>query len=172
MRQYMMRITAYADRLLEDLELVEWPPSTLEMQKNWIGKSEGLEITFPFLKPLQSGLEGIRIFTTRPDTIFGVTYMVVAPEHPIVSEITTPEQKQKVEEYQKTSSLKSDLDRMELNKKKQGFLQELLFLILQILLKKFRFGSAIMCYTDTEQERSWPFRLMIKETLSLQEPSD
>lgn len=98
--------------------------------------------------------------------------MVVAPEHPIVSEITTPEQKQKVEEYQKTSSLKSDLDRMELNKEKTGVLQELLFLILQILLKKFRFGSAIMCYTDTEQERSWPFRLMIKETLSLQEPSD
>ncbi|EKR75390.1 leucine--tRNA ligase [Leptospira noguchii] len=120
MRQYMMRITAYADRLLEDLKLVEWPSSTLEMQKNWIGKSEGLEIIFPFPKPLQSGLEGIRIFTTRPDTIFGVTYMVVAPEHPIVSEITTPEQKQKVEEYQKISSLKSDLDRMELNKEKTG----------------------------------------------------
>ncbi|EMJ91301.1 leucine--tRNA ligase [Leptospira alstonii] len=120
MRQYMMRITAYADRLLEDLKLVQWPPSTLEMQKNWIGKSEGLEITFPFKKTLDSGLDGIRIFTTRPDTIFGVTYMVVAPEHPIVSEITTPEQKQKVEEYQKASSLKSDLDRMELTKEKTG----------------------------------------------------
>ncbi|EMJ66225.1 leucine--tRNA ligase [Leptospira sp. P2653] len=120
MRQYMMRITAYADRLLEDLKLVQWPSSTLEMQKNWIGKSEGLEITFPFKKPLKSGLDGIRIFTTRPDTIFGVTYMVVAPEHPIVSEITTPEQKQKVEEYQKASSLKSDLDRMELTKEKTG----------------------------------------------------
>ncbi|EMY79563.1 leucine--tRNA ligase-like protein [Leptospira weilii serovar Ranarum str. ICFT] len=120
MRQYMMRITAYADRLLEDLKLVQWPPSTLEMQKNWIGKSEGLEITFPFKKTLNGGLDGIRIFTTRPDTIFGVTYMVVAPEHPIVSEITTPEQKQKVEEYQKLSSLKSDLDRMELNKEKTG----------------------------------------------------
>ncbi|TGL80641.1 leucine--tRNA ligase [Leptospira yasudae] len=120
MRQYMMRITAYADRLLEDLKLVQWPPSTLEMQKNWIGKSEGLEITFPFPTPLASGLDGIRIFTTRPDTIFGVTYMVVAPEHPIVAEITTPEQKQKVEEYQKASSLKSDLDRMELTKEKSG----------------------------------------------------
>lgn len=120
MRQYMMRITAYADRLLEDLKLVEWPPSTLEMQKNWIGKSEGLEITFPFKKSLPSGLDGIRIFTTRPDTIFGVTYMVVAPEHPIVAEITTPEQKQKVEEYQKASSLKSDLDRTELSKEKTG----------------------------------------------------
>ncbi|PJZ27864.1 leucine--tRNA ligase [Leptospira kmetyi] len=120
MRQYMMRITAYADRLLADLKLVEWPVSTLEMQKNWIGKSEGLEITFPFKKSLPSGLEGIRIFTTRPDTIFGVTYMVVAPEHPIVAEITTPEQKQKVEEYQKASSLKSDLDRTELSKEKTG----------------------------------------------------
>ncbi|MCG6192023.1 leucine--tRNA ligase [Leptospira sp. FAT2] len=120
MRQYMMRITAYADRLLEDLKLVQWPPSTLEMQKNWIGKSEGLEITFPFPATLPSGLDGIRIFTTRPDTIFGVTYMVVAPEHPIVAEITTPEQKQKVEEYQKASSLKSDLDRMELTKEKTG----------------------------------------------------
>ncbi|MCG6166631.1 leucine--tRNA ligase [Leptospira sanjuanensis] len=120
MRQYMMRITAYADRLLEDLKLVQWPPSTLEMQKNWIGKSEGLEITFPFPATLPSGLDGIRIFTTRPDTIFGVTYMVVAPEHPIVTEITTPEQKQKVEEYQKASSLKSDLDRMELTKEKSG----------------------------------------------------
>ncbi|TGM09559.1 leucine--tRNA ligase [Leptospira barantonii] len=120
MRQYMMRITAYADRLLEDLKLVEWPTSTLEMQKNWIGKSEGLEITFPFKKSLSSGLDGIRIFTTRPDTIFGVTYMVVAPEHPIVAEITTPDQKQKVEEYQKASSLKSDLDRTELSKEKTG----------------------------------------------------
>lgn len=172
MRQYMMRITAYADRLLEDLKLVEWPSSTLEMQKNWIGKSEGLEIIFPFPKPLQSGLEGIRIFTTRPDTIFGVTYMVVAPEHPIVSEITTPEQKQKVEEYQKVSSLKSDLDRMELNKEKQEFLQELLFSILQILPKKFQFGSATTCYTDMELEQSWPFRLTTKETLNLQKPLD
>ncbi|XDD50601.1 leucine--tRNA ligase [Leptospira sp. WS92.C1] len=119
MRQYMMRITAYADRLLEDLTLVQWPTSTLEMQKNWIGKSEGLEITFPLKTPVND-LDGIRIFTTRPDTIFGVTYMVVAPEHPIVSLITTPEQRQKVEEYQKTSSLKSDLDRMELNKDKTG----------------------------------------------------
>ncbi|RHX91782.1 leucine--tRNA ligase [Leptospira stimsonii] len=119
MRQYMMRITAYADRLLEDLTLVEWPTSTLEMQKNWIGKSEGLEITFPFKKSI-GDLDGIRIFTTRPDTIFGVTYMVVAPEHPIVSAITTPEQKQKVEEYQKASALKSDLDRTELSKEKSG----------------------------------------------------
>ncbi|TGK32658.1 leucine--tRNA ligase [Leptospira gomenensis] len=119
MRQYMMRITAYADRLLEDLSLVQWPTSTLEMQKNWIGKSEGLEINFPLKQPI-SDLDGIRIFTTRPDTIFGVTYMVVAPEHPIVPKITTAEQKQNVEAYQKSASLKSDLDRMELNKDKTG----------------------------------------------------
>lgn len=139
MRQYMMRITAYADRLLEDLSLVSWPQSTLEMQKNWIGKSEGLEITFPFdpatnervniaksqldsetfsQKDLNYG--GIRVYTTRPDTIFGVTYMVLAPEHPLVDLLTSSEQKVKVQEYRKSTALKSDLDRTELSKEKSG----------------------------------------------------
>jgi leucyl-tRNA synthetase len=116
MRQYMMRITAYADRLLEDLALCEWPVSTLEMQRNWIGKSEGLEIEFP----LSEKAGGILVYTTRPDTIFGATYLVIAPEHPLVSEITTESQKVEVEAYQKDCSLKSDLERTELNKDKSG----------------------------------------------------
>src|SRR4026207_859496 len=80
MRQWVLKITAYADRLLEDLKLVEWPTSTLEMQKNWIGRSIGAEVDFEL--PGRPGM--IRIFTTRPDTLFGATYMVLAPEHPLV----------------------------------------------------------------------------------------
>lgn len=121
MKQYMMRITAYAERLLEDLQLCEWPVSTLEMQKNWIGKSRGLEIDFPLEKPLPGGkAEAVRVFTTRPDTIFGVSYMVLAPEHALVGSITTPENQQAVADYQKATALKSDLDRTELNKDKTG----------------------------------------------------
>lgn len=116
MRQYMMRITAYAERLLEDLSLCEWPISTLEMQRNWIGKSEGLEIEFP----LSTKGKGIAVYTTRPDTIFGATYLVLAPEHPLVLEITTDSQKSQVESYQKDCALKSDLERTELNKDKSG----------------------------------------------------
>jgi len=115
MRQYMMRITAYADRLLKDLDLVSWPLSTLEMQKNWIGKSRGVELEFA----LKNG-KSIRVFTTRPDTIFGATYLVLAPEHPLVDDLTTPENQKSIEEYRKASSLKSDLDRTELNKEKTG----------------------------------------------------
>ncbi|EMK00302.1 MULTISPECIES: leucine--tRNA ligase [unclassified Leptospira] len=118
MRQYMMRITAYAERLLEDLSLVTWPSSTLEMQKNWIGKSEGLELIFPF--DPSSPQNGIKVYTTRPDTIFGVSYMVLAPEHPLVDSITSKEQWEKVQEYKKSSALKSDLDRTELSKEKSG----------------------------------------------------
>ncbi len=115
MRQYMMRITAYAERLLEDLSLVSWPPSTLEMQKNWIGRSEGCEIEFR-----TESNDSIPVFTTRPDTIFGATYLVLAPEHPLVKKITSKEQSKEVETYAKAASLKSDLDRTELNKEKTG----------------------------------------------------
>ncbi|XDD46757.1 leucine--tRNA ligase [Leptospira sp. WS39.C2] len=116
MRQYMMRITSYAERLLNDLSLCEWPPSTLEMQRNWIGKSEGLELNFH----VPSLNKDITVYTTRPDTIFGATYLVLAPEHPLVAELTTAEQKKAVETYQKDCSLKSDLERTELNKDKTG----------------------------------------------------
>ena len=114
MKQYMMRITAYAERLLDDLSLVSWPPSTLEMQKNWIGKSEGVELSFPV------GNHPVRVYTTRPDTIFGVTYLVLAPEHPLVDEITTDAQRAEMDKYRREASLKSELDRTELSKDKTG----------------------------------------------------
>ncbi len=107
MRQWMMRITAYTERLLEDGKELDWPASTMEQQKNWIGRSEGAEIDFP----LKGKDEHIRIFTTRPDTIFGATYMVLAPEHLLVDSITTDEQKKLVRAYCAQASSKSDLER-------------------------------------------------------------
>jgi leucyl-tRNA synthetase len=116
MRQWMLRITAYADRLLEDLELLDWPESIKEMQRNWVGRSEGAEIEFPVV-----GLDGrIRVFTTRPDTLFGATYMVLAPEHELVDQITTPEHRAEVEAYRRQAQQKSDLERTELAREKTG----------------------------------------------------
>ena len=107
MRQWMMRITAYAERLLDDGKGLDWPPSTLEQQRNWIGRSEGAEIDFP----VKGKNENVRIFTTRPDTIFGATYMVLAPEHSLVDAITTEEQRKAVESYRSQANRKSDLER-------------------------------------------------------------
>lgn len=116
MRQWVLRITEYAERLLEDLDLVEWPVSTKEMQINWIGKSVGANVVF---KVDQHDLE-FTVFTTRSDTLFGATYCVLAPEHPFVSHITTVEQKADVEAYIQACATKSDLQRTELNKEKTG----------------------------------------------------
>lgn len=107
MRQWMMRITAYAERLLEDAEDLDWPASTLEQQRNWIGRSEGADIEFR----IQSRTEKIRVFTTRADTLFGATYMVLAPEHPLVELITSATQRPLVEQYRREAMLKSDLER-------------------------------------------------------------
>lgn len=115
MRQWMLRITEYADRLLNDLELVEWPQSTRDMQINWIGKSVGAEIVFK----TETGSD-ITVFTTRPDTIFGAMYLVLAPEHHLVKELTTGEKLAEVENYISQASEKSDLERQELNKDKSG----------------------------------------------------
>lgn len=116
MRQWVLRITEYAERLLEDLDLVEWPVSTKEMQINWIGKSVGANVVF---KVDQHDLE-FTVFTTRSDTLFGATYCVLAPEHPFVSQITTADQKADVEAYIQACATKSDLQRTELNKEKTG----------------------------------------------------
>ncbi|MFU8858788.1 MAG: leucine--tRNA ligase [Cyclonatronaceae bacterium] len=116
MRQWMLRITAYADRLLEDLEEVDWPDSIKEMQRNWIGRSIGADIDFR----VSGHDETIRVFTTRPDTLFGATYMVLSPEHPLVDVITTAEQKTAVEAYRAEAANKSELDRTDLNKDKSG----------------------------------------------------
>lgn len=116
MRQWMLRITAYADRLIDDLDLVDWPESIKEMQRNWIGRSEGAQITFN----VAGSDQHFDVFTTRPDTLFGVSYIVMAPEHQIVKSITTPEQKAAVDAYIEKTSHKSDLDRTDLNKDKTG----------------------------------------------------
>jgi leucyl-tRNA synthetase len=116
MRQWMLRITAYAERLLNDLETIDWTHSLKEMQRNWIGRSEGAEVDFQ----IDVSNEKIRVFTTRPDTLFGATYMVLSPEHGLVGEITTIEQKSAVEEYKKFAASKSDLERTELAKDKTG----------------------------------------------------
>lgn len=116
MKQWMLKITEYADRLLEDLEELDWPESIKEMQRNWIGRSEGAEVTFQ----IDGFDETIKVFTTRPDTLFGATYMVLAPEHKLVDLITTEEQRPQVETYKKEIESKSDLERTELSKEKTG----------------------------------------------------
>ncbi|MDQ0430427.1 leucyl-tRNA synthetase [Planomicrobium stackebrandtii] len=116
MRQWVLRITEYADRLLEDLDELDWPESLKDMQRNWIGKSEGAELEFQVADTEHS----FRAFTTRPDTIFGATYAVLAPEHKLVAGITTAEQKQAVEKYIDDVKTKSDLERTDLAKDKSG----------------------------------------------------
>ncbi len=117
MRQWVLKITAYAERLLQDLDDLDWPESLKDMQRNWIGKSVGAEIDFA-IEGYEA--ENIRVFTTRPDTLFGATYMVLAPEHHLVQKITTPEQQKAVEAYVEAAASKSDLDRQELSKEKTG----------------------------------------------------
>ena len=141
LRQWMLRITSYGDRLLTELDDLNWSESIKEMQRNWIGRSTGAEVDFFIgngegdLKnqfaawndgrssasfPEEPGDDVLRIYTTRPDTLFGATYMVIAPEHPFVDRLTTPEQKEAVDDYVRKASLKSDLDRTELAKTKTG----------------------------------------------------
>jgi len=116
MRQWMLKITDYAESLLDGLDDLDWPHSVKELQRNWIGRSEGAHIDFqvPSIK------QHVRVFTTRHDTLFGATYMVIAPEHPLVSKLVTDEQKEAVERYIEEASKKSDLDRTDLNKDKTG----------------------------------------------------
>lgn len=115
MKQWVLRITEYAERLLQDLDLVDWPESIKEMQRNWIGKSIGATVKFT----TETG-DALEVFTTRPDTLFGATYMVISPEHPLVAKLTKPEQKATIEAYQKATLAKNDLERTELNKEKTG----------------------------------------------------
>ncbi|SFP53464.1 leucine--tRNA ligase [Salibacterium halotolerans] len=116
MKQWMLKITDYADRLLEDLEDLDWPESVKDMQRNWIGRSEGAEVYFD----IDGHDETFTAFTTRPDTLFGATYCVLAPEHELIDVITTDEQKDAVETYKREIGTKSDLERTELQKEKTG----------------------------------------------------
>ena len=116
LRQWVLRITAYADRLLADLDLLDWPDSLKRAQSNWIGRSEGVTVSF-----VEQGThEPIVVFTTRPDTLFGVSYLVLAPEHPLVDKIVTMDQKEEIEEYRKRTAAKTDLARTDLAKEKTG----------------------------------------------------
>jgi len=134
LKQWMLRITAYAERLLDDLDLVDWPRAIKEMQRNWVGRSEGAEVHFYLGDepdawmtrrrsdgiPREPGDDALRVFTTRPDTLFGATYMVLAPEHPFVDRLTTPEQRAAVDAYRQQATNKSELDRTDLAKAKTG----------------------------------------------------
>ncbi len=134
MTQWMLRITAYAERLVEDLEDVDWPRPIKDMQRNWVGRSEGAEVDFPIAdgatrdtmaggpRPWREapGPDVIRVFTTRPDTLFGATYMVLAPEHPLVDKVTTGARRGDVAAYRAAAARKSDLDRTDLAKGKTG----------------------------------------------------
>ena len=116
MRQWMLRITEYAERLLADLDGLDWSEGIKEMQRNWIGKSEGAEVTFA----IAGSEKTVTVYTTRPDTLFGATYMVLSPEHPLIGEITTEAQRAAVNQYRDEAARKSDMDRTELNTEKTG----------------------------------------------------
>ncbi|MGB5944652.1 leucine--tRNA ligase [Paenisporosarcina sp.] len=116
MKQWMLKITAYADRLIEDLDDLDWPESIKDMQRNWVGRSEGAQLTFK----VEGTEHSFKAFTTRPDTIFGATYAVLAPEHPLVNELTSEDKRQEVASYIESVKLKSDLERTDLAKSKTG----------------------------------------------------
>ncbi|MFN0064996.1 MAG: leucine--tRNA ligase [Chlamydiales bacterium] len=116
LKQWVLKITAYAERLLEDLEGLDWPEGLKKLQKNWIGKSEGAVVEFP----IEGSAERISVFTTRHDTIFGVTYLVLSPEHPFIDQVNREGHKEAIKAYQKKSAAKSDLERSELAKEKTG----------------------------------------------------
>jgi leucyl-tRNA synthetase len=175
MRQWVLKITAYADRLLDDLKLVDWPTSTLEMQKNWIGRSIGAEVEFAL-----DGVNGnLRIFTTRPDTLFGATYMVLAPEHPLVEAVTTAERRSEVMAYREAAARKSDLQRQELEKEKTGCFtggyaispvngERLPVWIADYVLMSY--GTGAIMAVPAHDERDWQFartyRLPIREVIA------
>ncbi len=116
LKQWMLRITAYCERLIDELDLVDWPESVKLLQRNWVGRSRGAEVDFK----VAEREEVIRVFTTRPDTLFGATYMVLSPEHPLIDKLTTDEQRAAVEQYKKEAAAKSDIDRQAENKEKTG----------------------------------------------------
>ena len=162
MRQWMLKITAYADRLLEDLELVDWPENIKDMQRNWIGKSIGANVAFK-VKDFE---QEFTVFTTRPDTLFGATYAVLAPESDLVEKITTPEQKAAVDAYITESGLKSDLDRTDLNKDKSGVFtgayainpvngKEMPIWIADYVLSSY--GTGAIMAVPAHDQRDWDF---------------
>ena len=175
MRQWMLRITKYAESLLNGLDYLDWPESVKELQRNWIGKSEGSEVIFD----LPSVKSNITVFTTRPDTLFGATYLVLAPEHSLVSKLTTHQNYEKVKTYIKHTERKSDLDREDANKEKTGVFTgsyainpvnnaEIPIWIADYVLMGYGTGSimAVPGHDDRDHEFAKKFNLSIVEVVS------
>lgn len=182
LRQWVLKITEYADRLIDDLALVDWPESIKEMQRNWIGKSEGAEIRFDV-----SGQAGVafEVFTTRPDTLFGATFCVLAPEHPLVEKITTDNQRSIVRDYVQTSKNKSDLDRTAQTKDKTGVFtgalavnpangEKVQIWVADYVLMSYGLGAimAVPGHDERDHEFATKFKIPIKRVLTGGEESD
>ena len=195
MRQWMLRITAYAQRLIDELDGLDWPESIKLLQRNWIGRSEGAEVHFAIVHPEPSqraesdmrkilhrlrAEETITVFTTRPDTLYGATYMVLAPEHPLVEALTTDEQWPVVEEYREKTTRKSDMERTELAKEKSGVFtgsyainpvngEHMPIWIADYVL--IGYGTGAIMAVPAHDERDWEFarkfNLPIREVVSL-----
>jgi leucyl-tRNA synthetase len=161
-RQWILKITEYADRLLEDLDELDWTESIKAMQRNWIGRSEGADAVFE----IEDGKGSIEVFTTRPDTLFGATYMVLSPEHPLVSAVTTPDREEVVTQYVEEAAHKSDLERTDLAKKKTGVFsgsyainpvnrQRIPIWIADYVL--ISYGSGAIMAVPAHDERDWEF---------------
>ena len=194
MRQWMLRITAYAQRLIDELDGLDWPESIKLLQRNWIGRSEGAEVHFAILHPEMSlpaesdvrkilrrlrADEKITVFTTRPDTLYGATYMVLAPEHPLVEAIVTEEQWPAIEEYRERTARKSDLDRTELAKEKTGVFtggyainpvnnERIPIWIADYVLPGYGTGAimAVPAHDERDWEFAQKFNLPIREVVS------
>lgn len=175
MKQWMLKITEYADRLLDDLEELDWPESIKDMQRNWIGRSEGAEVTFT----IDGHKETFTVFTTRPDTLFGATYAVLAPEHPFVAQITTDEQKDAVAAYLDKIKSKSDLERTDLAKEKTGVFtgayainpangEKMPIWIADYVLMSYGTGAimAVPAHDERDYEFAQMFNLPIREVVA------
>jgi len=178
MRQWMMRITAYADRLIDDLDLLDWTDAIKAMQRNWIGRSEGATVHFP----VDGHDESITVFTTRPDTLFGATFMVLAPEHPLVDTLTTAEHADAVAAYRRAAEAKKDVDRQDENREKTGVFtgayavnplngQQIPVWIADYVLMGYGYGAimAVPCGDQRDFEFARKFGLDI---VAIQEPTD
>jgi leucyl-tRNA synthetase len=176
-RQWVLKITEYAERLLNDLEKVDWPEKIKEMQKNWIGKSEGADINFK-LKTINSKF--IKVFTTRPDTIFGATFLVLAPENELVEKITIPEQSDKVKKYQEETKKKLDIERQEKQDKTGVFTgayavnpatgEEIPIWIADYVLPYYGYGAimAVPAHDQRDFEFAKKYNLPIREVITTQ----
>ncbi|OUQ86094.1 leucine--tRNA ligase [Brevibacillus brevis] len=175
MKQWVLKITAYAERLLADLDELDWPESIKEMQRNWIGRSEGAEVTFG----IEGHGESFTVFTTRPDTLYGATYAVLAPEHKLVEQITVPAQKEAVEAYLDQAKRKSDLERTDLAKEKTGVFtgayainpvngERLPIWIADYVLISYGTGSimAVPAHDERDYEFAKTFDLPIKQVIA------